>query len=187
MSKFYTRKGDDGTTSWLGKGRIKKFDLRLETLGTLDETSAFLGMARAQVKTEQIKDMILQIQRDLYAIMTEVAADPNVANHFRILQEDRVTWLEEQTEAITDEVRLPSDFVIPGDTVGGGALDVARTVIRRAERRVTELHHSGGIANPFLLSYLNRMSSLLFVMELLETKTEGIQTPNLAKKSPNIE
>ncbi|MEI8133084.1 MAG: cob(I)yrinic acid a,c-diamide adenosyltransferase, partial [Leptolinea sp.] len=145
MSSFYTRKGDDGTTSWLGKGRIKKFDLRLETLGTLDETSAFLGMARAQVKTEQIKDMILLIQRDLQGIMAEVAADLKEAVHFRILQEERVAWLEEQIEIITQSVGLPGGFIVPGETVGGGAVDVARTVIRRAERRVAELHHTGGI------------------------------------------
>jgi cob(I)alamin adenosyltransferase len=179
VSTFYTRKGDDGTTSWLGKGRIKKFDLRLETLGTLDETSAFLGFARAQVKTKQIKDLILQIQRDLNAAMAEVAADPKDTSHFKILQAERTTWLEEQTDSITNAVGLPRDFIIPGDTVGGGALDVARTVVRRAERRVVELQKNGGITGTVLISYMNRLSSLLFVMELLETKTEG-QTPNLA-------
>jgi cob(I)alamin adenosyltransferase len=186
MSPYYTRKGDDGTTSWIGKGRIDKFDLRLEALGTLDETSAFLGLARTQVKTEQIKVLILQIQRDLNAVMAEVAADPNGAAHFRTLQKDRVTWLEEQTDALTQSVGLPGEFLIPGDTVGGGALDVVRTVIRRAERRVVELHHTGGITNILLLSYMNRLSSLLFVMELLEIKTEGIQSPNLARKSSLI-
>ena len=185
MTSYYTGKGDDGTTSWLGKGRIKKFDLRLEALGCLDETSAFLGMARAQAKSEQIKDLILQIQRDLYAVMSEVAADPKEASHFQIIQAERVTWLEEQIETLTQTVGFPGGFVVPGDTPGGGSLDIARTVIRRAERRVVELHHAGGIHNANLLSYINRLSSLVFILELLETKAEGVQTPNLAKK-PSI-
>lgn len=186
MTSYYTRKGDDGTTSWLGKGRINKFDLRLEALGALDETSAFLGSARAQVKSEKIKTIILQIQRDLYAVMSEVAADPTETSKFRILQNERVVWLEEQTDSILAEIGLPGDFVIPGDTVGGGALDIARTVIRRAERRVVELQHAGGINGPVLLSYMNRLSSLLFVLELLENKTEGIQNPSLARNQSKI-
>jgi cob(I)alamin adenosyltransferase len=181
MSNFYTRKGDDGTTIWLGKGRIKKFELRLEALGAVEETSAFLGLARAQVKTQLIKDLILQIQQDLFTIMAEVAADPKDTSQFKILQPERIVWLEEQTDQITNEVELPGNFVIPGDTLGGGALDVARTVIRRAERRIVELHHAGGVTRDILISYMNRLSSLLYVMELLETRTEG-QTPSLARK-----
>jgi cob(I)alamin adenosyltransferase len=76
--------------------------------------------------------------------------------------------------------------VIPGDTVGGGALDVARTVIRRAERRVVELQHTGGINNVHLLSYMNRLSSLFFVLELLENKNQGIKTLNMARKPSQI-
>jgi cob(I)alamin adenosyltransferase len=186
MSSFFTRKGDDGTTSWLGKGRINKFDLRLEALGSLDETSAFLGLARSQVKSEQIKLIILQIQRDLYAVMTEVAADPKEALHFKILSADKVTWLEEQTDTIFQIVGMPREFVIPGDTTGGGALDVARTVVRRAERKVVELFHTGGISNPVLISYINRLSSLLFVMELLEIRSEGFVPPSLAKDPSTI-
>jgi cob(I)alamin adenosyltransferase len=182
MTSYFSRKGDDGTTSWLGKGRIKKFDLRLETLGSLDESSAFLGMARTQAKSEQNKEIILQLQRDLYTVMSEVAADPKNASHFPIIQAERVAWLEEQIDLFTRTVGYPDGFVMPGDAPGGGSLDVARTVIRRAERRVVELHDAGGIHNPIILSYLNRLSSLIFVMELVEIKAAGVNPPNLNKK-----
>jgi cob(I)alamin adenosyltransferase len=80
MTQFYTRKGDDGTTSWIGKGRLKKFDLRFETLGSLDETSAALGLARGLSGNTQVKEILLHVQRDLSAMMGEVAATWNRRN-----------------------------------------------------------------------------------------------------------
>ncbi len=183
MNHFYTRKGDDGLTTWLGKGRIKKYDLRMEALGTMDEASAALGVARAFTVSPQIKEIILQIQRDLSAMMAEVASDPSEAARFRTATDTQVTWLEVQADSVMETLEAPRSFVMSGDTPGGGALDLARAVVRRAERRVVELSHTGGLENPALVSYLNRLSSLLFVLELLEIKLGGFQTPSQAGKS----
>jgi cob(I)alamin adenosyltransferase len=181
MNHFYTGKGDDGLTTWLGKGRIKKSDLRLEALGSLDETSAALGLARALTASPEIKEILLRIQRELSGMMGEVAADPAEAARFRTIKTEQVAWLEEQADAITQAIEAPRSFLMSGDTPGGGALDNARAISRRAERRAVELTHSGGLENPAILAYLNRLSSLLFVLELLELKTSGQNLPSQAK------
>jgi len=182
MIHFFTGKGDDGLTTWIGRGRLKKYDLRFEAVGSVDEASASLGVARSLSSTPMIKDLLLQIQRDLSSMMTEVACDPDQAGRFRTITAEKVTWLEEQTDAVTQMVEPPKSFLMSGDTAGGGALDLARAVIRRAERRVIELADSGGIQNPDIVAYLNRLSSLMFVLELLELKTAGQISPSQAVK-----
>jgi cob(I)alamin adenosyltransferase len=112
--------------------------------------------------------------------MAEVAATPENVEKFRAIDDAKVTWVEEHTDALSKKVRMPSEFIIPGDTPASAALDLARTVVRRAERRVAELFHMGEIDNPQVLNYLNRLSSLCFVLELFEDQFEG-QSPTLAK------
>jgi cob(I)alamin adenosyltransferase len=181
MPPLYTRTGDDGTTSLLGEGRLPKYHPRVETLGALDEASAALGLARSLTVLEGTKSILLNVQRDLYALMTEVAAEPKNASRFRIINPARLEWLESQTDAVAARVPLPNDFILPGDTPGGAALSLARTVVRRAERHLAELVDQGKLANPALLPYLNRLSSLCFVLELEENRQSGQET-NLAKK-----
>jgi cob(I)alamin adenosyltransferase len=181
MSPFYTRTGDEGYTGLLGKGRVPKYHLRTEALGTLDEANASLGMARAVCRSGQIAPILVIVQRDLYKLMAEVAATPENATTFHVIDEIRVNWLEEQTDSITATVSVPQEFIIPGDTSGGAALDLARTVVRRAERRVAELMHQEEVSNKELVRYLNRLSSLIFVLELLENHNEGLST-TLAKE-----
>lgn len=176
MSPFYTRTGDDGHTGILGEGRLPKYHPRMETLGALDEASAALGLARAASRSERTGSLLLETQRDLYALMTEAAATPENARRFQKLKEARVRWLEEQTDALEAEVQLPREFILPGDSLSGAALSLARTVVRRAERRVAELLDTGELDNPVLLQYLNRLSSLCFVLELYENQTAGKQT-----------
>jgi len=177
---FYTRKGDDGTTGLLGEGRVPKFHLRIETLGTLDESNAALGLARASVHDPRSGPLLLEAQRDLYRLMAEVAATAENAKQFHF-DEGRVQWLEAQTDALSKTVAVPNEFIIPGDSIGGATLSLARAVIRRAERRVAELFDAEEITNPALQQYLNRLSSLLFVLELIENQTAGKST-TLAKK-----
>jgi cob(I)alamin adenosyltransferase len=181
VTQFYTRKGDDGTTSWIGKGRLKKFDLRFETLGTLDETSASLGLARGLSGNAQVKEILLHVQRDLSGMMGEVAADLDQAERFRTTRAEQVTWLEKQADTVSEMVESPRSFLMSGDTPGGGALDHARAVSRRAERCVVEMTDAGSLNNPFITAYLNRLSSLLFVLELLELKTCCPEPPSEAK------
>jgi cob(I)alamin adenosyltransferase len=180
MSSFYTRTGDEGYTGLLGEGRVPKYHLRTEALGTLDEANATLGMARATCKAAQIAPIIILVQRDLYKLMAEVAATPENAARFHTIDSVRVAWLEEQTDGISATVPMPREFILPGDSAGGAALDVARTIVRRAERRVAELLHQEEISNKELIRYLNRLSSLIFVLELLENQNEGHLT-TLAK------
>ena len=180
MPPFYTRTGDDGNTGILGEGRLPKHHPRIETIGTLDEASAALGLARALITAEQTKSLLADVQRDLYALMAEVAATPENTSRFRTVNLARVEWLESQTDLVTARVPMPKDFILPGDTPGGAALSLARTVIRRAERRLAELADQGEVENPALLPYLNRLSSLCFALELEENHHAGKET-SLAK------
>lgn len=180
---FYTSKGDDGTTNLLGEGRVAKYHARIEAVGTLDESTAALGLARAQCADPRSGRVLLQAQRDLYRLMAEVAASPENAEQFRFIDSTRIAWLEEQTDALSKLVEMPKEFILPGDSLAGAALSLARTIVRRAERRVVELFDSGELTNPDLQRYLNRLSSLCFVLELLENRAAGHQT-TLAKEGP---
>ena len=180
MPSFFTRSGDDGTTGQLGEGRLPKYHPKVETLGTLDEASAALGLARSECKAPQSAALLVEVQRDLYGIMTEVAATPKNAEHFHEVGPARVAWLESQIEAISAIAPVPAEFILPGDSLAGAALSLARTIVRRAERRLAELADKGEVENPVLLQYLNRLSSLCFVLELLENQQAGHPT-QLAK------
>ncbi|HVN15586.1 MAG TPA: ATP:cob(I)alamin adenosyltransferase, partial [Anaerolineales bacterium] len=129
---FYTTKGDDGTTGLLGEGRVPKYHVRMEALGALDEASAALGLARTQCTAAQTAPILIEAQRDLYKLMAEVAATPANAERFREIDAARVHWLEEQTDAISQNVEMPKEFILPGDTAGSAALSMARAIIRRA-------------------------------------------------------
>ncbi len=172
---FYTRKGDDGTTGLLGEGRVAKYHARIEALGTLDESSAALGAARASTRDPRCGPLLLEAQRDLYRLMAEVGALPDNANQFHF-DAKRIEWLEKETDALSKTVEMPKEFILPGDTASGAALSLARAVVRRAERRVVELFDAKEITNPALQQYLNRLSSLLFVLELIENQTAGKET-----------
>jgi cob(I)alamin adenosyltransferase len=180
---FYTRQGDEGYTGILGSGRIPKEDLRLEAIGSVDEANAALGVARSLAQSPEAPGSILQIQRDLYGLMAELAASPENSARFHSIDSQRVTWLEGLLESLNHQVEVPKEFVVPGDCVEGAFLDLARTVVRRAERRVSELLHRGDISNPDLLRYLNRLSSYCFLLELRETilsaQSTGEARPNI--------
>lgn len=180
MTPFYTRNGDDGATGLLGEGRVPKYHPRMEALGAIDEANAALGVARAACRAHQTSRLLLEIQRDLYKIMTEVAATPENSARFLTIDAGRVSWLELQTDALDEIVSVPKEFILPGDSPAGAALALARTIVRRAERRITQLSDDGEVCNPELLRYLNRLSSLCFVLELLENQQAG-RTPTLAK------
>ncbi len=180
MSTFYTQTGDDGYTGLLGEGRVAKHIPRLEALGAVDEATAALGLARATSRASVTAPLLLQAQRDLYQLMAEVAATPENAARFRTINAERVAWLETQTDALGSQVNPPKEFILPGDCPAGAALALARTIVRRAERRVAQLLHDHELENGELLRYLNRLSSLCFVLELLENETAG-QATSLAK------
>ena len=177
---FYTRSGDDGTTGLLGEGRVAKTHPRIEALGALDESTATLGLARAQARDPRCEGILLEVQRDLYKLMAEVAATSENADKFHVIDAARVDWLEAQIESLSAAMTMPREFILPGDSLAGAALSLARAVIRRAERRVVELVEAKEISNPDLGRYLNRLSSLCFVLELVENAAAGKNT-TLAK------
>jgi cob(I)alamin adenosyltransferase len=181
MTHFYTRTGDDGYTGLLGEGRVPKFHPRLEAVGALDEASAALGLARATCRSAETAQILLTAQRDLYGLMAEVAATTENAARFRHATPERVAWLETQTDNLSMRVKIPNEFIVPGDSPAGAALALARTIVRRAERHVAFLLHEKDLNNGELIQYLNRLSSICFVLELLENQLAGKSAPTLAK------
>lgn len=167
-------------TNLLGEGRVAKYHARIEAVGTLDESTAALGLARAQCLDPRSGPILIEAQRDLYKLMAEVASTPENAQKFHFIDAARVKWLEEQTDALSETIEMPREFILPGDSLSGAALSLARAIIRRAERRVVELYDEQEVINPDLQRYLNRLSSLCFVLELVENKAAGHRT-TLAK------
>lgn len=184
MSSFFTRTGDDGYTGLLGEGRVPKYHPRTEANGDIDEATAALGFARAISQAPQTAPLLIKIQRQLYSLMSEVAATPENAAKFRTIDSDTVTWLEEQADQLSALVTIPNEFILPGDSPAGGAMSLARAVVRRAERRLVKLLHEDQLENHELARYLNRLSSLCFVLELLENQVYGKSTATLAKEAP---
>lgn len=183
MAKFFTGAGDDGYTGLLGDQRVPKHSARPEAYGSVDEASAALGVARSMTGSEDIAQVVAEVQRDLYKLMAELAAIPEQAERFRQVDHTRVAWLEAQVERFGELVDLPREFVIGGDSRAGGFFDLARTLVRRAERSVAALMHAGQLENDELVRYLNRLSSLCFVLELYENQLAGVDRPSLAKGS----
>jgi cob(I)alamin adenosyltransferase len=178
---FYTRKGDAGYTDLLGE-RVPKYHPRPETIGTLDEATSTIGLARALAMHPNTGEMLIRIQRDLYLMMAELAFVPEMDQERYRVTASHVEWIEQQTDAMYEASPLPPHFVLPGDTTGGAALDVARTVVRRAERLAVRLLHDGDIENEDLVAYLNRLSSLLFILARAEDRAGG--TASTPAKEP---
>lgn len=168
--KIYTRKGDDGTTSlWYG-GRIDKSALRTEAYGTLDEACSSLGTARALCPADraELAADILALQSDLFVAGAELATAPEASERLEDgvsrITEEMTAGLEPVIDRYMDQVDLPPKFVIPGGNELSAHLDVARTIIRRAERRVVLIKLDGELASTEVISFLNRASDLCFAM-----------------------
>lgn len=173
MTPFYTGKGDSGDTGYLGKGRISKASVRIEAIGSVDEATAALGLARSLTAIERSGEILLEIQKHLYQLMSELAASPENAGLFDAIHPEQITWLEDVLAEIEEVTELPGGFILPGSSPASAALSLSRTIIRRAERRVVALLEEGGIDKPILATYLNRLSSLIFIMEVAESTSSG--------------
>jgi cob(I)alamin adenosyltransferase len=175
MAKVTTGEGDAGYTSLLGSQRVPKYDPRPATFGTVDEATSALGLARALTNDARAKDVLLAMQRQLYVLMAELATPPEhqEAVGMRVSAE-AVRELEKIEDMLKGEVTIPDKFVIPGDSTDGAALDLARTIIRRAERMAAKLLHDGTISNGEVVRYLNRLSDVVFILaRYLEAKQSG--------------
>jgi cob(I)alamin adenosyltransferase len=165
MAKVTTGTGDSGFTGLLGDQRVPKYDPRPDTFGTVDEATSALGVARAATADARVAEILLHVQRDLYVLMAELATLPqNLEAIGMRITGDQVDWVENVEESLKSEVTIPNTFVIPGDSADGAALDLARTIIRRAERMTARLLHDHVIANADALRYLNRLSDLIFIL-----------------------
>jgi len=170
VTRIYTRKGDDGTTSlWYG-GRVAKTDARTEAYGSIDEAGAALGVARSRCGPDEgeLAADILRLQRELFVAGAELATAPEAEGRLQEgisrIDDDMVAALEPVIDRYMDRVDLPPKFVISGGTRLSAQLDMARTVIRRAERRVVALMEEGELASEAVMRYLNRASDLVFAM-----------------------
>jgi cob(I)alamin adenosyltransferase len=169
--KIYTRKGDDGTTAlWYG-GRVAKHHGRTESYGALDEACAELGVARALCGAEGADELaadLLRLQDDLFVAGAELATAPEAAERLEDgisrTTEEMVAWLEGRIDRYMAAVDLPPQFVIPGGNQLSAQLDVARTTIRRAERRISALNEAGELAGETIVHFVNRASDLAYAM-----------------------
>ena len=179
MAKVTTGTGDAGYTGLLGSERVAKYDPRPDTFGTVDEATSALGLARATTQDPKVKEIIYRIQNDLYLLMGELATTPENYEKMGLrMTADHVQWLEQVEESLKQEVEIPNKFIIPGDTLDGAALDLARTIIRRAERMAVKLLHDGVIQNGEVIRYLNRLSDLVFILaRYIEVKSSLAQRP----------
>jgi cob(I)alamin adenosyltransferase len=169
--KIYTRKGDDGSTGlWYG-GRVAKSDARPEAYGSVDEAASELGLCRVAAResdNRELYDDILRIQNELFVAGAELATAPEAAHRLELgvskVAPEMVERLESDIDRYMDRVDLPPKFVIPGGTELSARLDVARTAIRRAERRVSVMRESGQLPDDTVLRYLNRASDAVYAM-----------------------
>ena len=168
-------RGDDGTTGLLGGGRAPKDDLRIEAYGTVDEASSAIGLARALTADERVRDVAERLQRDLYRLGAELATNPDSPGRFGRTSEADVAALDALLVELEAEVAMPDGFVLPGATRASGALDLARTIVRRAERRCVTLLREGGLDNEEARRYLNRLSLVLFVLGRTEEARAGVR------------
>ena len=174
MPRIYTRHGDEGKTGLLYGGRVSKADLRCEAYGTVDEAVSALGLARSLVTTPRLRDAIKGAQRDLFTVGAELATDPKeyakLEKHFSVVTQEMTDNLESLIDDLNREMSLPRAFIIPGASTASGALDLSRSILRRAERRVVSLKEQGLLVNPHVLKYINRLADLIFVMARYEDR-----------------
>lgn len=172
MPRIYTKTGDDGTTGRLYGGRISKAHPAAEASGTVDETVAALGLARALSGDDAVRGGLLELQRELFVVGADLATNPAERDKLEpgisLVTEAMVERLETWIDQLVVAHPLPNAFVVPGANPVSAALDVARSLARRAERRVVELRDGGDAVNESALRYLNRLSDLLFVLARVE-------------------
>ena len=178
-ARVTTRTGDRGETSLFGRDRVRKTDPRIEALGDLDEAQAVLGVARSLAPTSLAKQL-LELQRGLYLAMAEVATPrPQLARLRERIDGPAVAHLEQVLEKLKERHPVAGRFVVPGEDRLSATIDHARTIVRRAERRVVEIVDDDYVSGEDLLPWLNRLSDLLFV---LARSVE--HTPRAARRAP---
>ncbi len=177
--KVYTKFGDKGETSLLYGGRVSKASVHTEAYGITDEAVSAMGLARAFSSEQKIKDILRDLQRELFTIAAELATDPDkydlFQQHFTPVTGDMVDNLETIIDSLEEEFEMPNVFVLPGGSPASSAIDMARTIIRTAERRVVVVAEAERLTNDLILTYLNRLGDLLFVLARYEDRELPIE------------
>ncbi len=163
--KIYTRKGDDGTTGLYFGGRVAKTSNPIEVNGAVDEAQAALGWARSLSEPQsRINELLIRLERDLWVLMAEVATLPEnrhkLVGGTSLVTAEMITQLESDIDTLAAEIVMPDEFVVPGENQLSAALDVARTVVRRAERIAVGYP----LEDSLVVGYLNRLSDLVWTM-----------------------
>ncbi|MFA9445822.1 cob(I)yrinic acid a,c-diamide adenosyltransferase [Egicoccus sp. AB-alg6-2] len=179
--KVYTKRGDDGTTGLLYGGRVDKDDLRTSAYGTVDETCSALGLARADLEGD-LHDLVLEVQRELFVVGAQLATAEEHWERLTVgvsrVDDAMVDALDQRIDASVARHPLPQEFVVPGGTRAAAALDLARSICRRAERHVVAMVRAGQLPDQAPLRYLNRCSDYLYV---LAREAEGNHVPSRAR------
>jgi cob(I)alamin adenosyltransferase len=174
--KIYTKTGDDGQTALFGGGRVEKDHPRVEAYGDVDELNAFLGMARAVEMMPRVDEVLVPIQRDLFSIGALLATPDHDKMREQLqkarIDDERIAELERAIDDCERELEPLRAFILPGGTPKSAALHVARTVCRRAERRVVALQRADTLPD-LVVIYLNRLSDLLFMLARVANKRAG--------------
>ncbi len=164
---IYTKKGDDGTTGLFYGGRVSKDHPGPEAYGTVDEAVSALGAARA-VADDDVAERLLEVQRDLFVVAAELATAPEnrakLTPGESLVEPAMVTRIEERIDALVADAGMPTAFVVPGGSAVAAALDVARTVVRRAERRCVAYAGAGGLDGSHVVPYLNRLADYIYLL-----------------------
>jgi cob(I)alamin adenosyltransferase len=168
MTKVYTRLGDDGTTGLLFGGRVSKGSAIVGAYGTVDEAVAALGVARGSCTDPVLGRIILRLQRDLFVVAADLAANPRARQELEartsLVVPEMIADVEGTIDALAAQRPLRPVFVVPGATLCSAGLDLARAVVRRAERLAVEARADGHHVNDHALIYLNRVSDLIYVL-----------------------
>ncbi len=166
-----TKRGDDGTTGLLYGGRVRKDSQRIDANGVIDEAQAALGLARAEVPGSKLDDELIGLERGLWVLMAEVATAPSnrrkLTPGVTLVTAEMVDALERRVHELEASGAVPSEFVVPGQSRAGAALDLARTIVRRAERLAVALRLGEGSQ---VVPYLNRLSDLCWLLARAEER-----------------
>jgi cob(I)alamin adenosyltransferase len=172
--KIYTKTGDKGQTGLLYGGRVSKTDPRVEAYGLMDEANSAMGLGRALSRDARVKELLLHTQRELFTVGAELATDaaerPNFLKHFKPVSPEMTAQLERWLDELIAAVQMPPSFIIPGASPASAAIDVARSTLRTAERRIVELQEHGLLPNAEVLRYVNRLADLLFMLARYEDR-----------------
>ena len=165
ITKVYTRTGDEGMTSLVGGVRIKKSDVRLEAYGTVDELSAHLGLLVAMLPEGEERQNVIRVQNNLFNVCTHLATDQSQTPLYPSahLADGEIAFLEAEVDRIMQQLPERQGFVLPGGTMAAAQAHVARTVCRRAERRIAALAEVAEVGKE-MQQYVNRLSDYLFVL-----------------------